>query len=48
MKASIPSEDLLFARQRGNLQDVISHQSITNQRMSEKEMLRLFKGTCLA
>lgn len=33
---------------RGNLQDVISNQSVTGDHMSEKEMLRIFRGTCEA
>lgn len=34
--------------QRGNLQDAINAHSINGTRFSEREMLRLFRGTCEA
>jgi serine/threonine kinase 16 len=33
---------------RGNIQDAINAHSVSSTRFSEKEMLRLFKGTCEA
>lgn len=33
--------------QRGNLQDIINSNAITGARLPEKQMLKLFRGTCL-
>ena len=33
---------------RGNLQDVINSNSVNGRNLPEREMLRLFRGTCLA
>src|SRR5258708_39084272 len=36
------------SHQRGNLQDVINSNTVNGNHFSEHEMMRLFKGTCLA
>jgi hypothetical protein len=48
-RAPCRTESLTAVRsQRGNLQDVISRQSVTGERMEERQLLRLFRGTCEA
>jgi serine/threonine kinase 16 len=37
---------MLIIMQRGNLQDAINANTVNGSRFSEKEMVRLFKGTC--